>query len=168
MRDSDGCGSHRRFRSRIRRGRPPRSTRHWNQLDSRCEVESMRNSKITSTDTIAIDIDLASSLEAGIKRHTAVHEERRSLDVIRLIARQPYGGAPDLFRFADAFVRNQLEQLGVMLRRVPGLHVDRCADRTRRDGVHANPEWRDFLGYAFHHQHYATFGGRVIHVTCPW
>ena len=42
------------FRWRIRQGRPPRSTRHWNQLDSRCEVESMRNSKITSADRIAI------------------------------------------------------------------------------------------------------------------
>src|SRR5881409_3220609 len=54
-----------------------------------------------------------------------------------------------------------------MLGRVPGLHVDRCADRTRRDGVHANPEWRDFLGYAFHHQHHPGFRGRVIHVTRP-
>src|SRR6266487_5944685 len=116
----------------------------------------MRNSKITSADTIAIVIDLASCLEAGIERHTAVHEERRSLDVIRLIARQPYGGAADLFRFTDAFVRNQLEQLGVVLGRVPGLHVDRCADRTRRDGIYANPEWRDFLSYAFHHQHHAA------------
>src|SRR5207248_6414740 len=135
--------------------------------DSRCEVESMRNSKITRADKIAIVIILTSSLEAGIKRHAAVHEERRSLDVIRLIARQPYGGTPDLFRFTDAFVRNQLEQLGVMLSRVPGLHVDRCADRTRRDGVHTNPEWRDFLSYAFHHQHHAAFRGRVIHVTRP-
>src|SRR5947208_12174236 len=107
----------------------------------------MRNSKITSADTIAIVIDLASSLEAGIKRHAAVHEERRSLNVIRLIARQPYGDATDFLGFADAFVRNQLEQLCVMLGRVPRLHVDRCADRTRCDGVYANPEWRDFLGY---------------------
>src|SRR6266480_3886074 len=209
-RGSGGCGLQRPCHLRIRRGRPPRSTRpalrpegshlsqvagppslffsgdslqrtilaegaarqrrvrrHWNQLDSRCEVESMRNSKITSADTIAIVIDLTSSLEAGIKCHTAVHEERRSLNVIRLIAREPNGGAPDLFRFADAFVWNQLKQLGVVLGRVPGLHVDRCADRTRRDGVHTNPEWRDFLSYAFHHQHYAAFGGRVIHVTCP-
>ena len=82
------------------------STRHWNQLDSRCEVESMRNSKMTSADMIAIVTTLTSCLEARIERHTAVYEERRPLDVIRLIARQPYGSAPDLFRFADAFVRN--------------------------------------------------------------
>src|SRR5947208_15915583 len=104
----------------------------------------MRNSKITSADTIAIVIDLASSLEAGIKRHAAVHEERRSLNVIRLIARQPYGDATDLFRFTDAFVRNHLEQLGVMLSRVPGLHVYRYSYRTRPDGFHANPECHHF------------------------
>src|SRR6059058_5607601 len=122
---------------------------------------------MTSVSANTVIISLTSSLEAGIKRHTAVHEERRSLDVIRLIARQPYGGAPDFFRFADAFVGNQLEQLVVMLGRVPRLHVNRCADRTRRDGVHTNPEWRDFLSYAFHHQHHAAFRRRVIHVASP-
>src|SRR5439155_8798779 len=31
--------------------------------------------------------------------------------------------------------------LGVMLGRFPSLHVNRCADRARCDGVHANPEF---------------------------
>src|SRR5205823_7449533 len=130
---------------------------HWNQLDSRSEVESMRNSKMTSVSANTVIISLNLPSRSRDKASYRRLEERRSLDVIRLIARQPYGGAPDLFRFTDAFVRNQLEQLGVMLGRVPGLHVNRCADRARCDGVHTNPEWRDFLGYAFHHQHHAAF-----------
>ena len=47
-----------------------------NQLDSSRVVESKRNSKITSAAKIAIVSILTSSLEAGIKRHTAVNEER--------------------------------------------------------------------------------------------
>ena len=38
--------------------RQRRVRRHWNQLDSRCEVESMRNSKMTSADKITIVMSL--------------------------------------------------------------------------------------------------------------
>src|SRR6266540_2188412 len=55
-----------------------------------------------------------------------------------------------------------------MLRRVPGLHINWCADCTRRDRVHANPIRRDFLRDAFHHQHHTAFRRSVIHVTGPW
>src|SRR5262249_13658270 len=68
---------------------------------------------------------LASGFEPGIKRHAAVDKKRGALDVIGLVARQPNRGTTDLFRFADALVGNQLEQVGVMLGRVPGLHVNR-------------------------------------------
>ena len=116
---------------------------------------------------IAIVTILTSSLEAGIKRHTAVDEQRCALDVIGLITRQPNCGAPDFLRFADPLVRNQLEQFVVMLGRVPGLHVNWCADRARCNRVHTDPIRRDFLGDAFHHQHHAAFGRSVIHVTSP-
>src|SRR5438132_4234740 len=55
-----------------------------------------------------------------------------------------------------------------MLRRVPRLHVDRSANRARRNRVHANPKRSNFLGDAFHHQHHATFGRSIIHMTSPW
>src|SRR5207247_11146621 len=112
----------------------------------------MRNSKITSADRITIVTGSASSLEAGIKRHAAIDEERRALYVIRLVASQPNSDAPDFLRLADAFVGNQFEQLVVMLRSVPRLHVDRSADRARRDRIHADAERCDFLRDAFHHQ----------------
>jgi len=94
-------------------------------------VESKRNSKITRADKIAIVIILTSSLEAGIKRHTAVDEERCALHVIGLIAGQPDRSAPDFLRLADALVGDQFEQFVVVLGRVPSLHVNRCPDRAR-------------------------------------
>jgi hypothetical protein len=66
-----------------------------------------------------------------IKRHAAIDEERFALDVIRLVAGQPHRGTPDFLRFADALVRDQFEQFIVVLGCVPGLHIDRSADRAR-------------------------------------
>ena len=70
------------FRWRIRQGRPPQAIQRQNQLDSWPASESKRNSKMTSTDRIAIVTDLTSSLKAGIKRHAAIDEQGRPLDVI--------------------------------------------------------------------------------------
>ena len=93
-------------------GRGHRPRLQPNQLDSSPAVESKRNSKITRADKIAIVIILTSSLEAGIKRHTAVDEERCTLDAIGLIAGQPDRSAPDFLRLADALVGDQFEQFG--------------------------------------------------------
>src|SRR5262249_38955506 len=100
-------------------------------------MASRRNSKSTSADTIRMSIILSSCLEPGVKRHAAIDEQGCALDVIGFIARKPNRGAADLLRLADALIWNQFQQFIVMLGRVPGLHVDRCANGTRRDRVHA-------------------------------
>jgi len=72
-------------------------------------VESKRNSKITRADKIAIVSILTSSLEAGIKRHAAIDEQRCTLDVIGLVARQPDCGTPNFLWFADTLVGDEFE-----------------------------------------------------------
>src|SRR5215470_720921 len=122
--DSDECEFPTPFHLRIRQGRPPRATRRWDQLDSSPAVESNRNSKITRADKIAIVSILTSSLESGIERHAAIDEERRTLNVIGLVARQPDCGSPNFLRLPDSLVRDELKQFIVMLGCIPGLHVN--------------------------------------------
>src|SRR5207237_7548810 len=98
---------------------------------------------MTSAATITIVMGLTSSLEAGIKRHAAVDEQRCALDIVGLIARQPDSGTPDFLGFANPLVRNQFEQFVVMLRRIPGLHINRCPDRAWRDRIHTDAIGRD-------------------------
>src|SRR5262249_30478002 len=137
-RDNDGYEFLRPFRWRIRQGRPPRAILRRDQFDSWLASESKRNSKITKAAIIAIVTSLTSRLKSAIQRHPAIHEQLCALDVIRLVACQPSRDAPNLFRLADTLVWNQLEQFVVMLGRVPGLHVNRCANCARGNRVHTN------------------------------
>src|SRR6185312_16934137 len=85
-------------------------------------------------------IPSASRLEAGIERHAAVDEQADAVHVVRVVRRDPHGGAADLVGFADPLVRNELHQLVVGFGRIPGLHVDRRADRAGANGIDANAE----------------------------
>src|SRR5438876_5066089 len=114
-------------------GRGHRPRLQPNQLDSSRAMESKRNSKITRADKIAIVTILTSSLEARIKRHAAIDEQRCTLDIIGLVTGQPDGSTANFLRFADSLVGDQFEQFVVVLGRVPSLHVNRCPDRARRN-----------------------------------
>src|SRR5260221_7632902 len=109
----------------------------------------------------------ASSLKAGIKRHAAVHENARAVDVIGIVAGEPHGGATDVVRLADAFVGNELHQFAIGFGRAPGFHVDGRADHTGTNRVHADAMRCDFLRDALHHQHNPALARSVVDVTGP-
>src|SRR5206468_2110970 len=110
---------------------------------------------------------LSACFKSGVERHAAIDENRRTVDVVGIVGSQPHRGAPDVVGFANALVRNQLHQLPIRFGCAPGLHVDRRADGAGGDAVDADAMRRDLLGDALHHQHHASFTGRVVHVAGP-
>src|SRR5678816_152934 len=72
---------------------------------------------------------LASGLEAGVQRHTAIDEQADARDVVRVVGREPHRRATDLLRLADTLVRDELQQLVIRPGCIPGLHIDWRADR---------------------------------------
>ena len=87
------------------------------------------NPQILNHQVINDKYHLASRLKTWIQRHSTIDKNRRPVDVIRIVRSQPYCGAANLDWFANAFVRDQLQQIFVGFRCVPGLHVDGRADR---------------------------------------
>src|SRR5688572_13211395 len=55
---------------------------------------------------VGCHVSLTASFKAGIKRHAAVHENARAVDVIGIVAGEPHSGAADVVRLADALVGN--------------------------------------------------------------
>src|SRR3954468_21071666 len=105
--------------------------------------------------------------ERRIERHAAVDQERRPGDVVGLVRGEPERGLRHVLRLADPAVRDQPQELGFGLGRLPGGPIDRRPDGAGCDRVHPDAVLGDLLGEALHHQHDATLGGRVIHVPGP-
>src|SRR5947208_12834529 len=89
------------------------------------------------------------------------------MHVIRVVRGQPYRGTADFFGLADPLIRDELHELAVGGRCVPGLHVDRRANCAWTDRIDSDPVRSDLLCQALHHQHDAALGGRIVHVARP-
>jgi hypothetical protein len=88
---------------------------------------------------------LAAGRKAGVKRHAAVDEQRRSHHIVGFVGREPDGRPTDVLRLADPPVGNQPQQVPERLGSIPGGCVDGCANCTGGDGVDTDAVRRDFL-----------------------
>src|SRR5436190_1065347 len=84
------------------------------------------------------------SFETGVKRHAAVDVEGCSRDIIGVVGREPHGSAANLVGLTDAFVGDQLEQIGIGSGCAPSLRVDGRPNRAGGYAVHANAVGCDF------------------------
>ena len=90
-----------------------------------------------------------------------------AVDIVGVVGGQPNGGTADIVGLADPLVGHQLHQFGIRLGRAPCVHIDRCPNGTRRDGVDADTPSRHLQGNRLHHQHHAVLRRRIIDVSGP-
>src|SRR6266436_4268279 len=79
-----------------------------------------------------------------VPQQTAVHEERRSCDVVGFLRCQETSQPGNVFRFSKPSKRNISEQLFELDRVIQKFGIDRCFDRTRRNRVDRDSAWGKF------------------------
>src|SRR6266702_2429452 len=110
----------------------------------------------------ASSVALARTYESGIKEHSAVHVNRRSVYVVGFIRGEPDGQSRYILRLPYSLTRNKIQQLLFEeLRGRQFFDIHRRPDGTRRKGIHSYAKVRYFLREAFHKEHHPALSCRI-------